>query len=58
MKKNKIDVIMDKISGALEERKVKERRKADNDENYEQSLERRERRERRNREKTPEKNHF
>ncbi len=57
MKKNKIDVIMDKISGALEERKVKERRKADNDENYEQSLERREHRERRNREKTPEKNH-
>lgn len=57
MKKNKIDVIMDKISGALEERKVKERRKADNDENYEQSLDRRGHRERRNRKVGPEKDH-
>ncbi|HEX4975128.1 MAG TPA: hypothetical protein VFV48_04510 [Pseudomonadales bacterium] len=54
MKKNNIDEIMDKISDALEERKNQDRRKADNDDEFDTVLDRRKHRDRRAKEKTTE----
>ncbi len=51
MKKNNIDELMDKISDALEERKMLDRRKADNDEEFDVALDRRKRKDRRNKAK-------
>lgn len=42
---------MDKISDALEERKMLDRRKADNDEEFDVALDRRKRKDRRNKAK-------
>lgn len=51
MKKNNIDELMGKISDALEERKTLDRRKADNDEEFDVVLDRRKRKDRRNKAK-------
>jgi hypothetical protein len=48
MEKQKVDAIIEKLSGKLEERKVSDRRKASNAEQFESDAERRKSDDRRN----------